>query len=147
MSKINTVWSNHCHRSTSAPVWFVALFVGMTVSLLPASNLIADTTQAEVTHRDEGFPVPRKGPLVSELRENLDPETPDAETVIRRYEDSRGNVVREFLIHGALFQIEVIPISGPPYYLIDVTGEGLFQARYQGSKPRLLVPQWVFFRF
>ncbi|MBF0402142.1 MAG: DUF2782 domain-containing protein [Magnetococcales bacterium] len=101
----------------------------------------------EVSTNEKGFEVPRKGPLISELREDLDPEVPGPETVIRRYEDYKGNTVREFLINGQLFQIEVIPTNGPPYYLIDVTGNGLFQERHVGYQPRLVVPQWVLFRF
>lgn len=101
----------------------------------------------EVTRDEKGFAVPRKGPMISELREDLDPDVPGPETVIRRYEDYKNNTVREFLINGMLFQIEVIPNNGPPYYLIDVEGNGLFQERYVGYQPRLVVPQWVLFRF
>ena len=85
--------------------------------------------------------------MISELREDMDPDIPGAETVIRRYEDAMGNTMREFLIHGVVFQIEVVPVHGPPYYLIDVTGNGLFEERYQGNRPRLVIPQWVLFRF
>ncbi len=101
----------------------------------------------EVTRKEEGFPIPRKGPLISELREEVDSDTSRPATVIRRYEDYHGNTVREFLINGRLFQIEVTPVDGLPYYLIDVEGNGLFQERYAGARPRLVVPQWVLFRF
>lgn len=108
---------------------------------------VPQSVPEEVTRKEEGFPIPRKGPLISELREDLDPDIPGAETIIRRYEDSKGNTTREYLINGLLFQIEVIPVSGPPYYLIDVEGNGLFQEQHVGFRPRLVVPQWVLFRF
>ena len=142
-------------------VWLAGLFLGMLLLFSPADALSAEKPKGnptkveeapqmvpeEVTRKEEGFPAPRKGPMISELREDLDPDIPGAETVIRRYEDSKGNTTREFLINGQLFQIEVIPVNGPPYYLIDVEGNGLFQERHVGYLPRLVVPQWVLFRF
>lgn len=97
--------------------------------------------------RKEGFPRPRKGPITSELRENLDPGIPGPETVIRRYEDAQGNEVQEFLINGGIFQIHVTPVNGIPYFLIDSNGDGLFEERFQGNQPRLIVPQWMFHQF
>ncbi|MEO5341151.1 MAG: DUF2782 domain-containing protein [Magnetococcus sp. MYC-9] len=143
-------------RTTTRRPALLALFcLCALTSLAPANGMSDDPAKgsapqgvpAEVTRREEGFPIPRKGPLISELREPTDPEHPDQETVIRRYEDSKGNTVREYLINGMLFQIEVVPVSGPPYYLIDVEGSGTFQERHVGYQPRLVVPQWVLFRF
>lgn len=90
--------------------------------------------------------IPTKGPLVSELRE-LDPNVPGQETVIRKYEDAQGNQVQEFMINGAVYQIQVIPVNGPPYYFIDADGDGLFESRFNGYEPKVMVPQWVLFRF
>lgn len=152
-------WASQHHSAT--PTWWTGLFL-LTVLpiLLPSNGHSEAITQPEkaytqqdrskaggVVRREGGFPIPRKGPLISELREDLDPEISGAETVIRRYEDAIGNEMREFYINGALFQIEVTPVNGPPYYLIDVNGNGLFQERYQGHQSRLVVPQWVLFRF
>lgn len=92
-------------------------------------------------------PLPVKGPLVSELKENLNPDIPGAETIIRKYEDFQGNQVREFVINGAMFQIQVVPANGPTYYLIDTDGDGLFETKVNGYEPKLMVPQWVLFRF
>ena len=130
----------------------VSLFFLIVLSVFPTHGVGKEAARQAgaadgVSRREAGFPVPRKGPLISNLREDVDPEIPGAETVIRRYEDSRGNVVQEFILNGALFQIEVSPVHGPTYYLIDVQGNGLFEERYQGHMPRLVVPQWVFFRF
>lgn len=115
------------------------LFILVTLFFLLAAHLAMASEKANET--------PTKGPLVSELKEDLDPNIPGPETVIRKFEDAQGNQVREFLINGALFEIQVLPVNGPPYYLIDNDGDGLFESRFNGYEPKLMVPQWVFFRF
>lgn len=95
----------------------------------------------------DGHPLPKKGPMVSQFREDLSDEIDGPETVVRKYEDGQGNQVLEFLINGAIFEIQVIPADGRPYLLIDTKGDGLFDSRFNGHEPRLVVPQWVFFRF
>ncbi|WP_193771427.1 DUF2782 domain-containing protein [Candidatus Magnetaquicoccus inordinatus] len=112
-----------------------------------AAPSVGQALPEERSHKQDGFAVPPKGPLVSELSEKLDPDSTVPETVIRRYEEYNGLTVREYLINGTVFQIEVTPANGPPYYLIDVEGRGLFQERYVGFQPRLVVPQWVLLRF
>ncbi len=110
--------------------------------------LMVDDARAQMPEiRKRGHAVPKRGPLISELREDLDPEIAGPETIIRKYEDGAGNEVREYVINGAIFQIQVIPFNGPPYYLMDVNGDGLFEHRYRGYEPRIIVPQWVLFRF
>ncbi|MBF0614890.1 MAG: DUF2782 domain-containing protein [Magnetococcales bacterium] len=123
--------------------WITPLFV---VPLLTTAwLLVAADARAEAT--GTAHPVPAKGPLVSELREQLDPDHPQHETVIRKYEDAQGNQVREFLANGSLYQIEVVPVNGPAYYLIDTDGDGLFETRSHGHEPQIVVPQWVLFRY
>ncbi|MBF0422225.1 MAG: DUF2782 domain-containing protein [Magnetococcales bacterium] len=95
----------------------------------------------------KGFPVPQKGGLVGQFREKSSDEVGSPETVVRKYEDEQGNQVFEFLINGSLFEIQVIPVHGPPYLLIDTNGDGLFDSKFNGHMPRLVVPQWVLFRF
>jgi hypothetical protein len=93
-------------------------------------------------------PPPSRGVLVSELRERLSRGDRDPETIVRLYEDNAGNQVREFSLNGHLFQVEVIPANGmPPYLLVDTTGDGLFDMRVVHSERRVVVPQWVLFRF
>ncbi|MBF0156399.1 MAG: DUF2782 domain-containing protein [Magnetococcales bacterium] len=94
----------------------------------------------------DGEPV-AKGVLVSVVSEDLDPDTPGPETVVRLYEDSAGNRVREFVMRGFLFQLEVAPDDGPAYYLVDNDGDGRFETRLVDPEPRLVIPQWVFHRF
>lgn len=130
------------------PAVLAALFfLGLLFTLPNHAISASKSDETKVTTRDEGHPVPTKGPLISELREDLHPDIPGPETVIRRYVDIMGNEVNEYFVNGALYQISVTPVNSPPYYLIDVSGNGLFEEMYQGHQPRLLLPQWVFFRF
>lgn len=95
----------------------------------------------------KGHPIPHKGALTNQFREDLNDELDGPETVIRKYEDEHGNQVIEFSINGSLFELQVIPANGRPYLLVDTNGDGLFDSRINGHELRLIVPQWVFFRF
>lgn len=110
--------------------------------------LLSTTAPAQAAEvRAAGHPVPVKGPLVSELREEVESDKPGHITVIRKYEDAQGNQVREFSSQGAVYQIQVVPANGPTYYLIDTDGDGLFESRSNGYEPLIVVPQWVLFRY
>ncbi|MBF0428111.1 MAG: DUF2782 domain-containing protein [Magnetococcales bacterium] len=119
---------------------------GLFLLVIVAVFLVAQPLQAG-EKASQSYPVPSKGPLVSELKENLNSDKAGPEVVIRKYEDAQGNQVREFVLQGATFEIQVIPANGPPYYLIDNDGDGLFETRINGYEPRIVVPQWVLFRF
>ncbi|MEO5377241.1 MAG: DUF2782 domain-containing protein [Magnetococcus sp. DMHC-6] len=106
---------------------------------------IASLAWAETLEKPLGSP--QKGPLISELKEDLNPDLPGPETLIRKYEDASGNQVVEFSINGSVFQYQVIPHGGVPYYLVDKDGDGLFENRFNGHEARLVVPQWVLFKF
>ncbi|MEO5329160.1 MAG: DUF2782 domain-containing protein [Magnetococcus sp. THC-1_WYH] len=109
------------------------------------------TTQSMATDApiilQKGHPIPHKGALTNQFREDLNDELDGPETVVRKYEDEHGNQVIEFSINGSLFELQVIPANGRPYLLIDTNGDGLFDSKINGHEPRLIVPQWVFFRF
>lgn len=123
-----------------------AVLVFSTVSLSRAGEKeVAVLPEKEV--KEEGFEIPKKGPLVSELREDLSDDVPGAETVVRIYEDMAGNRVKESMINGAVFQIQVTPFHGFTYILMDTNGDGLFETRFNGHEPKFVVPQWVIFRF
>lgn len=102
---------------------------------------------AEKQVEPQGHKPPPKGEMVSEMREDLTDEIDGPETVIRLYEDAGGTRVREFVVNGYTFQIEVTPFRGPSYYLMDTKGDGLFDESWYGHEPKLVVPQWVLFRF
>ncbi|GAB0056556.1 hypothetical protein SIID45300_00864 [Candidatus Magnetaquicoccaceae bacterium FCR-1] len=120
-------------------------FLALLVALLVALSTTGLARAAEV--RAGGHPIPAKGPLVSELREEVESDKPGHITIIRKYEDAQGNQVREFSSQGAVYQIQVVPANGPTYYLIDTDGDGLFESRSNGYEPLTVVPQWVLFRY
>ncbi|MBF0177771.1 MAG: DUF2782 domain-containing protein [Magnetococcales bacterium] len=92
------------------------------------------------------FPLPPHGALVSQFEEDLAPDNPGQKMVIRLYEDGAENQVREFVINGAVFQVQVSPSAEPGYYLVDTTGNGRFDTRLEGDAPRLVLPPWVLYR-
>lgn len=124
---------------------FRALAILMALIAAPVISWSADPSSREI--KEDGFEVPKKGPLVSELREDLSDEIPGAETVIRIYEDMAGNRVKESMINGSVFQIEVTPFHGLTYILLDSDGDGRFETKFYGQEPKFVVPQWVIFRF
>lgn len=76
---------------------------------------------------------PKLEPLPEVGEEELQPEV-----VIRR----RGrNVVEEYRIGGRLYAIKVIPPIGPPYYLVDLDGDGRF-VRRSDLEATLRTHQW-----
>ena len=73
------------------------------------------------------------------MEEELQPEV----RIIKR----DNAVVREYRINGALYMIRVDPRIGPPYYLIDTTGDGNLNARRSELDPAFVVPSWMIFRW
>lgn len=135
-------------RRASHLLWVTALLWG----LPQGAQAAEEENVSRVPERREeidpaGHPLPQKGNVVGEFREDATKEIAGPETVIRLYEDSSGNRVREFIINGFTFQIEVLPYGGIPYYLFDTDGDGLFEVRTHADEPRLVVPQWILFRF
>lgn len=82
----------------------------------------------------EATPPPATG-----LEEEIQPEV----RIIKR-DDA---VVHEYRLNGALYMIKVEPRVGPPYYLIDTTGDGNLNARRSELDPAFVVPSWMIFRW
>jgi hypothetical protein len=59
----------------------------------------------------------------------------------------KGKEVEEYSIHGQVYMVKVTPKYGPPYYLVDTNGDGRLNARMSRLNPRIMVPQWVLFRW
>jgi len=55
--------------------------------------------------------------------------------------------IKEYWINNQLFMVEVIPAVGPPYYLIDTTGDGLLDSRRERLGTEFVPPQWILFRW
>ena len=78
-------------------------------------------------------------PLPGTVPDDLEPEV-----TIRS--DERGRI-EEYRINGQLYMVKVTPAKGPPYYLMDTTGDGELESRRGEIDPKLLVPRWVIFRW
>jgi hypothetical protein len=69
------------------------------------------------------------------------PDEPDIR--IRTEGDTR---VEEYRREGRIYMIKVTPRIGPPYYLIDNTGDGRF-LRHDGPLPSNAPAQWRIYQF
>jgi hypothetical protein len=88
-------------------------------------------------------PVDTSPPVAPSEKEE---ETLQPEVKIIQREDK---IIEEYRVNGRLYKIKVTPKAGPPYFLIDSTGNGSFQAVpfSTGPEPALMIPQWVLFRW
>lgn len=71
-------------------------------------------------------------------------ETLEPEVTIRR---DAEKTVTEFRIDGRLHSIKVEPVVGPTYWLVDTTGDGFTDTRYNNYYPPFAIPGWVIFRW
>lgn len=53
-------------------------------------------------------------------------------------------IITEYRVRGRLYLVEIQPVAGPPYFLLDTDGDGILDVQQQGS-PDLAVPQWRLF--
>ncbi|OYV77946.1 MAG: hypothetical protein B7Z66_02255 [Chromatiales bacterium 21-64-14] len=86
--------------------------------------------------------VPAPGPAVP--NPNADRSALQPRVTIRH---EKGREVEEYRINGQLYMVKIIPKFGPPYYLVDTTGDGHLDARMSHLNPKIMVPQWVLFRW
>ena len=81
-------------------------------------------------------PLPPRLPEPVESGEALEPE-------ITIMESDRGTIY-EYRINGNLYMVKVQPVAGPPYYLLDLDGDGEMDVR-QDRPWNNDIPQWVLF--
>ena len=102
--------------------------------------LVATGVHAEPPPQIEQAPEPpERVPATTGIDEELEPEV----SIIKR-DDA---VVTEYRMNGQLYMIKVVPVVGPPYYLIDSTGDGSLNMRRNDLDPGLVVPSWMIFRW
>jgi hypothetical protein len=53
-------------------------------------------------------------------------------------------IIYEYRVNGRLYMVKVEPMVGPPYYLLDVDGDGTLDVQDR-RVPALAVPQWLLF--
>ncbi len=71
-------------------------------------------------------------------------ETLEPELTIRR--DDKQTIT-EYRVNGRLHSIKVEPVVGPTYWLVDTTGNGFTDTRYDNFNPPYFIPGWVIFRW
>lgn len=71
-------------------------------------------------------------------------ETLEPEITIRR--DDKQTVT-EYRVNGQVHSIKIEPVVGPTYWLVDTTGDGLTDTRYDNYNPPFAIPGWVIFRW
>jgi hypothetical protein len=85
---------------------------------------------------DDALPAPPVIPPPVQSGEALEPEV----TIV---ESDRGTVY-EYRVNGNLYMVKVQPSAGPPYYLLDLDGDGQMDVR-QDEPWNNSVPQWVLY--
>jgi Protein of unknown function (DUF2782) len=104
-------------------------FLAISVLALAASPAVAN---------DEGPAVPPP-PVIPEpvhSGEALEPEV----TIV---ESDKGTAY-EYRVNGLLYMVKVQPVVGPPYYLLDLDGDGQLDVR-QDQPWNNSIPQWILF--
>jgi len=81
---------------------------------------------------------PPPPPPVEEGEEDLEPE------VTIRQQGSK--TIHEYRINGRLYMVKIVPKKGPPYYLLDLDGDGEMDTQ-EDDPNGVVVPQWVLFRW
>ena len=71
-------------------------------------------------------------------------ETLEPDVTIRR--DDRKTIT-EYRVNGRVQSIKVEPVVGPTYWLVDTTGDGFTDTRYDNFYPPFAIPGWVIFRW
>lgn len=95
----------------------------LTVIFLLVLSPLAPALQSEAPPPPpmrEPEPLP---PKVQDPEDQIEPEV-----VIRREEDRS---VEEYSSGGVVYMIRIVPDIGPAYFLIDTTGDGDFDSRFQ----------------
>lgn len=70
-------------------------------------------------------------------------ETIEPEVTIR---ESGDKTIHEYRVDGRLYMVKIVPRKGPPYYLMDLDGDGVMDVQEE-DPARIVVPQWILFRW
>lgn len=57
-----------------------------------------------------------------------------------------ADTVHEYRMNGVLYMVKIVPQFGPPYYLVDMDGDGFVESRFNDPR-QFNVPQWILFRW
>jgi hypothetical protein len=119
----------------------LAILLGAAVAWIACFHAAAEpvTPPANETPGLQAVPEPPEIPARVKSGETLEPEV-----TIRQ--DSEKTVT-EYRIGGRVQSIKVEPAVGPTYWLVDTTGDGFTDTRYDNYYPPFAIPGWVIFRW
>jgi len=104
--------------------------------LAAALAALASTAASQTVSEPRPFPEPPDVPLPAYRGETVEPEVTIVET--------EKETIYEYRVRGQLYMVKVQPQIGPPYYLLDTTGDGQLDVR-QDQVWNNSVSQWVLF--
>lgn len=115
---------------------FLAFALPTAVAVLV--GFIASSASAQGGFDDGGFlsaPAP-SAPAPATSNDLIEPEV----TII----ETDTEVIYEYRVNGRVYMVKIQPQVGPPYYMMDIDGDGLLDVQNQ-RPPELAVPQWLLF--
>jgi len=107
-------------------LFFASLFFLIAVAAVRAEEAAQQTEP----------PAPPESPPQVESGEIVEPDV----TII---ETEKGQI-QQYSINGHVYMVRIVPTSGPPYYLLDLDGDGTMDVRRDRPQD-ISIPQWVLF--
>ena len=118
-----------------------AITLGTIVAWIACGSIAAEPVPAATGESPTLQAVPEPPDIPPRVKSG---ETLEPEVTIRR--DDRQTIT-EYRINGRLQSIKVEPAVGPTYWLVDTTGDGFTDTRYDNYNPPFAIPGWVIFRW
>lgn len=106
---------------------------------LPQATAEPVTASVDQSPELQAVPEPPEIPPQVKSGETLEPDV-----TIRR--DDRKTIT-EYRVNGRVQSIKVEPVVGPTYWLVDTTGDGFTDTRYDNFYPPFAIPGWVILRW
>jgi hypothetical protein len=97
---------------------------------------LASMATAQTQPEPQAFPEPPDLPPAPYQGETIEPEVTIVET--------EKETIYEYRVRGLLYMVKVQPQIGPPYFLLDTTGDGRLDTR-RDRVWNNSIPQWVLF--
>jgi hypothetical protein len=118
-----------------------AILLGAAVAWFAWTHAAAEPVDPPATGAPalQAVPEPPEIPARIESGETLEPDV-----TIRR---DNQKTVTEYRLNGRLQSIKVEPVAGPTYWLVDTTGDGFTDTRYDNYNPPFAIPGWTILRW